>query len=116
MQTNRAVISSATNYKFPNIGPLGDLEWPDDFSGYGSLRRDFLYHPVQPDATLSFHVEADAIRACHNLVVTPVNLVLAHNPYRVRHANGTILECVISSVSEDSHTVHLSDPPVTYPT
>jgi hypothetical protein len=77
---------------------------PQDLSGYNELPAYLGYHPIQVDPTLELAVEADAIRACHNYIVAPVNMVLYNNTYLIQGAN-----CRIRSNAEDVHSV-----PVTF--
>lgn len=95
-----ARLSSAANYFYANIGPLRPLSLPNDLSGYNSLPTTKQYHPLQPDPTLQLGVEADAIRACQNYIIDPVNKVLFNNSYIVDNQL-----CRIQTKSEDVHSV-----------
>ena len=75
--------SSAANIFYSNIGRISNLPLPNDLGGYNHLSTEFRYHPNQPDPTLEPSVEADAIRACHNHIVSPVNMVLFNHSYTI---------------------------------
>jgi hypothetical protein len=101
-ETGSSRPSSAANEFYSNIGRISNLLLPNDLCGYNNLPSEFLYHPNQPDPTLEPSVEADAIRACHTHIVTPVNMVLFNNSYTIAANNQY---CRIRSISETTHSV-----------
>lgn len=99
--TGAGRVSSLANMYFANIGPITYLPPPNDLSGYGNLPTTLRYHPIQIDPTISISVEADAIRACHNYIVSPVNRVLFDNSYTL----STGAYCTIRSLCEDTRLI-----------
>ena len=94
--------SSAANLFYSNIGKITSLPLPADLCGYHNLSTERRYHPNQVDPTLEPSIEADAIRACHHHIVSPVNMVLFDHSYTIAT---TGQYCRIRTKSEDTHSV-----------
>ena len=99
-QPGTARQSSYKNLFYSNIGPISPFPLPTDLSGYNELPKDLRYHPLQVDPTIQLANEADAIRACQNYIIDPVNKVLHDNSYMVDN-----IPCRIRTMCEDIHSV-----------
>jgi len=72
----RAVVTTHSRDPYPSLRRIHPLQWPNDLAGYTRLPDGLMYHYLEEDPTLWLDVEADAIWACKNYIVSPVNIVL----------------------------------------
>jgi len=72
----RAVVTTHSRDPCPGLRRIHSLQWRNDLAGYTRLPDRLMYHYLEEDPTLWLDVEADAIWACKNYIVSPVNIVL----------------------------------------
>ena len=100
----RAMGTTQTHNAYPSLRKIYLLQRPDDLTGYSRLPSAKEFHYMDHDPTLYLDVEADAIWACKQYVVSPVNTILqtgVHFPIRTASENTKSVQILANPAADD---------------